>query len=114
MKPYKCPVCKGRGEVKKNFYGKDCDRECKSCNGRGFVWDSSFDFTYDPLPYIPYWRPMQPWYDDSGTSGWTAYPSDCQAERGAYTVAASDEEFEMAFDATIQKYGCVLERLGDE
>jgi hypothetical protein len=48
MKPYKCPVCEGRGFVNECFYD-DCEfhepiggitEPCQSCNATGVVWGS--------------------------------------------------------------------------
>jgi len=44
-KPYKCPVCEGRGTVPAGFYNQsrymytyEPDVTCKSCFGRGIVY----------------------------------------------------------------------------
>lgn len=46
-KPYKCPVCKGKGIVPDGFYRSFGDtiisingtpEQCKSCKGTGVVW----------------------------------------------------------------------------
>ena len=44
--PYVCPVCNGRGHVKKGFYeiaggttDTNSDPEpCRSCEGKGYIW----------------------------------------------------------------------------
>ena len=47
MKPYKCPVCEGRGVVPPNFYsglgyvGDTTNITCQACQGKGIVWDGS-------------------------------------------------------------------------
>jgi predicted methyltransferase len=64
QKPYTCPVCGGRGVVKKEFYtafGGDTTysasgveyEACHTCKGTGIVWGNGYE--YDPLP------PTQPW-----------------------------------------------------
>lgn len=48
MKPYKCPVCNGNGQVPGGFYlgtGEELTsdtsfEECRSCVGKGIVWES--------------------------------------------------------------------------
>ena len=52
MGVYVCPVCSGKGIVDGAFY-TDCMRgisttKCKSCNGRGIVFDP---VDCDPEPY---------------------------------------------------------------
>jgi len=40
-KPFKCPVCEGKGEVYKGFYTNnytDSEVMCRSCIGKGIVW----------------------------------------------------------------------------
>lgn len=75
MRPYKCPVCEGRGTVPIGFYETfsqgtttatvTYDVTCKTCNGTGIVWDTEYDWNpwYIPYPY------EQPWYP--GLGRWT-------------------------------------------
>ena len=41
-KPYKCPVCNGRGKMPINFYERTAthtgDANCRTCNGTGVLW----------------------------------------------------------------------------
>ena len=45
IKPIKCPVCDGRGQVPANFYDFNFSstsaspEKCKSCDGRGVLWN---------------------------------------------------------------------------
>jgi len=45
-RPFKCPVCGGRGKVGCNFYTNggcgtsSCDETCRSCGGTGIVWST--------------------------------------------------------------------------
>lgn len=47
MKPYKCPVCNGKGIVPTGFYNSlsgyyisstTVSEKCRSCNGTGIIW----------------------------------------------------------------------------
>lgn len=44
-KPYKCPVCEGRGRVDQTFYGDSMNASkyviCQTCHGNGIVWGES-------------------------------------------------------------------------
>ncbi len=46
VKPHKCPVCDGRGEVSFNFYyvsdgpSPDNHKKCRSCKGEGVLWST--------------------------------------------------------------------------
>ena len=63
MKPYRCPVCEGRGVVEEGFYNPPMSHEyrptstapiaetCKSCSGQGILW--SWDSS--PVPDYPPW-----------------------------------------------------------
>lgn len=44
-KPYRCPVCGGRGIVQNGFYNMCADsttlsngETCRSCGGKGVIW----------------------------------------------------------------------------
>lgn len=37
MKPYKCPICDGRGEVPAGFYSDRDETKCRSCCGNGVI-----------------------------------------------------------------------------
>lgn len=47
MKPHKCPVCGGTGQVPYWYYYDYCKHstgvvynvQCRSCNGTGIVWE---------------------------------------------------------------------------
>ena len=46
-KPYKCPVCGGRGTILASFYSNFPDTymgemNCKSCHGTGIVYGSEY------------------------------------------------------------------------
>jgi len=60
--PYKCPICGGSGKVPFNFY-KDRPstsstisinyEECRSCGGKGVIWDYSDNYKFDYSEYKP-------------------------------------------------------------
>lgn len=59
MKPYKCPVCEGRGTVPPSLYGDPFgstavieEVKCRSCDGTGIVWYSEVvDAIGKPVPW---------------------------------------------------------------
>ena len=59
-KPYKCPVCCGKGIVSNSFYGSvenwstiSLDPEmCRTCSGGGIVWDEQDQFSW-PIYFVP-------------------------------------------------------------
>ncbi len=57
MKPYRCPVCDGKGTMPAGFYGRGgawpADDECKACGGDGIVWGKE-STPYIPTPFYPY------------------------------------------------------------
>ncbi len=48
-KPYKCPVCDGRGTVPADFYNStfgiiNTEREeCRTCEGDTIIWESEYE-----------------------------------------------------------------------
>lgn len=77
MKPYKCPICLGRGTVPSDFYYTPMtyieegttntdtnvsipyytytlEVECRTCKGTGVVWSDDLEPIY-PQPYYPYY-----------------------------------------------------------
>ena len=53
-RPYKCPVCDGRGEVKRSGVREDMRWEgpykaCRACDGKGVLWSCE----PDPAPPDP-------------------------------------------------------------
>ena len=49
-KPFRCPVCEGRGSVDSNFYLQSAygsgleTTPCRSCDGTGIVWSSEVEW----------------------------------------------------------------------
>jgi len=61
MKPYKCVVCEGRGNVSNGFYNPHeyqlsttvpLTEICRSCNGQGILWGWDCSPTYDHPPWV--------------------------------------------------------------
>lgn len=65
MKPYKCPVCGGKGNVPSGFYDPpqmtyeypitstvSTTETCKSCNGQGILWSWDCSPTPDHTPWV--------------------------------------------------------------
>lgn len=48
-KPYKCPVCDGRGNVPFNFYNDknmsvySLNEKCRTCEGDTIIWESEYE-----------------------------------------------------------------------
>lgn len=63
MKPYRCPVCHGKGKVSPDFYPDHKGTEwanCRACNGSGLVWGTERQ-TYIPYYPYPYTYPTTRW-----------------------------------------------------
>ncbi len=61
MKPYKCPVCEGKGMVPGGFYdilpnnttlSYPAPVSCRSCGGTGVIWDPEIPIKVAPYPDI--------------------------------------------------------------
>lgn|SRR4030067_1939916 len=61
--PHMCVICFGKGKVIKGFYDNMQDTStsaslletelCRTCGGKGIVWDNVSNTPYYPLPNLP-------------------------------------------------------------
>ena len=86
MHAEKCPICDGKGKIKKDDFKPLIDSEtCHGCGGKGWIEVQDDTKTIyipyppypEPYPYTPWPQPITPYYQDT-TAGTLFKPKDVQ------------------------------------